>query len=210
MRYINRYYGKNVTIVFDGYETDTTKVAERNRRSVKNSSLDYAFEEDMQLKVAQDKFLSNTNNKARFITKLRQHLTENSISSEQADGDADRLIVTTAIDSSFSNVVIVVEDIDVLVLLIALTPDTKEIYFLKPPRGKTPQKVYSSDSLDELPNCKENVLFLHAFTGCDTTSAFFNKGKSKFATMFESRKSLQKAAEVFKQKKVYKTLLKLE
>lgn len=79
-----------------------------------------------------------------------------------------------------------------------VTPSEKEIYFSKPPRGKIPRKVYSSASLDENPKCKQHVLFLHAFTGCDTTSAFHNKGKLKFAAKFEDQKHLQDAAEIFK------------
>lgn len=133
----------------------------------------------MQLKVAQEKFLSNENNKARFMSKLIPHLTYNEIKTKQAHSDADRLIVTTALDSLSFNVVVVAENNDVLVILIALTPEEKEIYFLKPPKTKTPQKVYSSASLNKIPKCKNHVLFLHAFTGCDTTSAFYNKTELK-------------------------------
>jgi hypothetical protein len=43
------------------------------------------------------------------------------------------------------------------------------------------------------------ILFLHAFTGCDTTSAFYNKGKITFPTRFEEQQHLQDAADVFKQ-----------
>lgn len=39
---------------------------------------------------------------------------------------------------------------------------------------------------------------MHAFTGCDTTSAFFNKGKIKFAKNFEKRHDLHELAGVFK------------
>ena len=45
--------------------------------------------------------------------------------------------------------------------------------------------------------CKKHILFLHALTGCDTTSAFYKKGKNKFPKLFESRIDLQNAAFIF-------------
>lgn len=62
--------------------------------------------------------------------------------------------------------------------------------FQKPSRGEVAHNFF-------LPKCKVHILFLHAFTGCDTTSAFFNKGKET-ATSFEKCKDLHDAAEVFK------------
>lgn len=52
--------------------------------------------------------------------------------------------------------------------------------------------------LNDFPKCKEHILFIHAFTGCDTTSAFFARSKTKFAKICESRTDVQNAAEVFK------------
>lgn len=130
---------------------------------------------------------------------LRETLAENEIFSCQAEADADRLIIETAINLQSENIVVVSEDVDVLVLLTALSPIDREIYFRKPPKGKIPQKVYSSKSIETiLPKCKEHILFLHAFTGCDTTSAFFQRGKNVFANNFEKRLDLQNAATIFK------------
>ncbi|KAF2894019.1 hypothetical protein ILUMI_12151 [Ignelater luminosus] len=90
-------------------------------------------------------------------------------------------------------------DVDVLVLLTALSPIDREIYFQKPAKGKIPQKLYSSKCLETvLPKCKQHILFLHSFTGCDTTSAFFQRGKNVFAKNLEKRPDLQNAAAVFK------------
>lgn len=105
---------------------------------------------------------------------MRLKLTDNNIFTCQAESDADKLIVDTAINLKTKNVVIVSEDIDVLVILTALVDEDREIYFLKPSRGKVQQKIFSSKSLENsFPKCKEHILFLHAFTGCDTTSTFF-------------------------------------
>jgi len=40
------------------------------------------------------------------------------------------------------------------------------------------QKIYSSQSIHHQENIKNNMLFLHAFYGCDTTLALFHKGKT--------------------------------
>ena len=57
------------------------------------------------------------------------------------------------------NVVVVVEDIDVLVLLTALTPPHREMYFFKPAKGTISTKIYSNKNLKEtLPMCKEYIL----------------------------------------------------
>lgn len=57
-------------------------------------------------------------------------------------------------------------------------------------------RVFSSNSF----NCKELeniVLFLHAFSGCATTSAFYNIGKYKLLNMFTKKKHLIPEAEKF-------------
>lgn len=44
---------------------------------------------------------------------------------------------------------------------------------------------------------KEHILFLHAVTGCNTTSTFFNKGKVKVMKLLENRLDLQSTAAMF-------------
>lgn len=172
---------------------------ERTRRCKKNACNDIIFDKTMPLKIAQEIFLSNAKNKSRLIDMLRETLTENKIFSCQAEADADRLIIETAVNLQSENIAVVSEDVDVLVLLTALSPPDREIYFRKPSKGKILQRAYSSKSLEKiLPKCKEHILFLHAFTGCDTTSAFFKRGKNVFAKNFEKRTDLQNAATVFK------------
>ena len=97
--------------------------------------------------------------------------------------------------------VIVLEDIDVLAILTHMCPENKTIYFLKPKKGNSPQSVYTGNSFDELYlNCKQHILFIHAFTGCDTTSAFYGKGKKDFAKICASSIEIQQAANIFKEK----------
>lgn len=44
---------------------------------------------------------------------------------------------------------------------------------------------------------KNHLFFIHAFTGCDTTSAFYNKGKNTFIKIFNNDNKLRAAAETF-------------
>ena len=75
--------------------------------------------------------------------------------------------------------VFVAENIDVLVILVALARQEKEVNFLKPSRGNSTQKVYLSASHNKMPTCKHHVLFLHTLRGCDTPSSFYNQLKIK-------------------------------
>lgn len=135
----------------------------------------------MKVPISQEKFLSNLSNKNRFISTLMQKLENVNIVSKQAQDDADVLIIKTAIEEAYTRKTIIVgEDVDLLVILIARTPSQKQLFFLKPGKGKVDTKIYSStNSIDHYNFGREHILFLHAVTGCDTTSTFFNKGKVK-------------------------------
>ncbi|GBN66329.1 hypothetical protein AVEN_262007-1 [Araneus ventricosus] len=45
---------------------------------------------------------------------------------------------------------------------------------------------------------KDNILFLHAFSGFDSTSAVSRQEKMKFAKLLDKDAGIQKATEVFK------------
>lgn len=60
--------------------------------------------------------------------------------------------------------------------------------------------MYLSKNLETiLQKCKQHIFFLHAFTDCDTKSAFSQREKN-FYKSFEKRPALQNAAAVFKSK----------
>lgn len=80
--------------------------------------------------------------------------------------------------------------------------DKKNIFFHKPAKGKTPAKVYSPNCFKHDKSVLENILFIRAFSGCDTTSSFYNIGKSKFISTLEKNPNLRSSVELFKQKKV--------
>lgn len=171
VQYVRRHFGHRVTVVFDGYTdcTKSIKVAEQRRRTTTtSSSSDILFDQFMTVPTSQQKFLANTHNKSRFILMLKERFTTENIFVKQADNDADVLIIETAIEQfNLTNTTIVVgEDVDLLVLLTARTP--------------TKSEIYSSKSLSAFAKCQNHILFLHAITGCDTTSAFFRRGKTIF------------------------------
>ena len=43
---------------------------------------------------------------------------------------------------------------------------------------------------------REHILFAHAFSGCDTTSAQFGKGKNSFLTLISKNKALQLVSDI--------------
>lgn len=207
VKYIKDYYGTSSFVVFDGYSTTTTKSSERNRRYVYKNSADVHMSVDswrsMILGITQEKFLGNNKNKAQLIEFLRMELRDANIESSQSIADADVDIVLKAIDTAAEcqgvKIAIVSEDTDVLAILAARAPIELEIFMLKPPIKTSPGTVYSSESLSQKSPCiRENILLLHAFTGCDTTSAFHFQGKVNFCKIFVKNADLEEHAEKFK------------
>lgn len=112
----------------------------------------------------------------KFIAMLSQKLEAANINVKQAQDDAGVLIIETTLEQSYTNTCIVVgEDVDLLVLLIARTPSDKEIYFLKPRKAKVITTIHYSQGFGPHTKSKDHILFLHAVTGCVTTSALFSR-----------------------------------
>lgn len=169
------------------------------RRTAKHSSADILFDAHMVPTVAQEKFLGNSNNKDRLITMLKNFFDTENISVFQASEDADKLIVSTAVEmtSKFTTVFIVGEDVDLLVLLTASSKNIGNIFLLKPGKKNAAPKFYNRHGI-QVEAAADNILFLHAFSGCDTTSAIYNQTKSKFISVFKNQPDLAKeCASVF-------------
>jgi len=131
-------------------------------------------------------FLSNDTNKQRLIFILREKLESENFIVKQAVEDADTLIVQSTIEiaNSAECVVMVGKDTDLLVLLSAPTPSIRSnIYFLKPGKGKSNPLCYNGKNFKYPKHVKNNILCLHAFNVCDTTSSFFRQGKMKFVKL---------------------------
>lgn len=199
VQYLRNHYGQNVVVIFDAYpdaDKKSTKNCERLRRAV-HSSPDVMFHEETMLQHTQEKILSNESNKKRFIDLLKKALQKANISVQQAVEDADLMIVNTAISvaSQYDSVRVVGEDIDLLVLLTALAPTHNNIFFQKCERGKAPDSYYSTTSFNH--KFTDVLLFIHAISGCDTTSGLFGQGKNKFISLFFKNPELLNKAALF-------------
>ncbi|GBM70643.1 hypothetical protein AVEN_117352-1 [Araneus ventricosus] len=108
---------------------------------------------------------------------------------KQAEKYADYLIIKSAleIEKRSQCLVVVREDIDLLVIIAAST-NSENIFFLKPGGGKTEDALYCAATLNIAPQIRGNILFLYAFSGCDTISALFRQVKRKFINVLNCNK----------------------
>ena len=125
-------------------------------------------------------FLSNVENKQSLINLVSQRMKDRGCHVIQSEGDADVEIVKAAVSmSSNKSTSLIGEDADLLVLLLhhASTSDGNKLYFYSD-KG-SPATVYDIKAMKKLlgNDVCSSLLFLHAFTGCDTTSAVFGIGK---------------------------------
>ncbi|GBN35230.1 hypothetical protein AVEN_75858-1 [Araneus ventricosus] len=137
----------------------------------------------------QDDFLSNYKIKQRLINMLRVKFQKEGCVVKQAEEDADYLIIKSAlqIEKRSQYVVVVGEDIDLLVIM-AASINSENIFFLKPGKGKAENALYCAATLNIAPQIRDNILFLHAFSGCDNISALFREGKKKFINVLNCSK----------------------
>jgi 5'-3' exonuclease len=173
---------QNPIIVMDGYNGTSTKDITHIRRSKGIQTNTITFTENMPLRVKKETFLLNELNKQRFVDLLVQELEKSNIEAIQSEGDADLLICQTAVDKADDYTVVVYgEDTDLLVLLCHYAKeDRHNIFFtsdkqmsMKNHRVWDISKTQSTLGID---GCRQ-LLFIHAITGCDTTSRLHGIGK---------------------------------
>lgn len=182
-----RNYGK-ATVVFDGYlDTPSIKDNTHDRRQQKHHPKVSVTLETI-FNGKKDEFLSNGHNKQRLINLISEKLKEHGCKVINTDGDADYHIVKAAIAASETQTTTLIgEDTDLLILLLYhMDPDRKTLYFRSDNKSRKQLRVYNINKLkcllgDKL--CSE-LPFIHAFTGCDTTSRIFGVGKKSFFEKF--------------------------
>ena len=206
VNYVLSHYGKAM-IVFDGYpEGPTTKDVAHQRRQMKHASASVHVSDIMIFQGKKVDFLSNMVNKQRFIHLLADHLSQIGCYVVHAQADADLLIVQTAIDAANKDLtqptVVVADDTDILILLCwHLPPTTPSVYFRPeshPGTKKTPKCwniAVMKEVLDQ--NLCNNILFVHAMLGCDTTSALYGVGKIIGLNLITTNKVFLEQAQVF-------------
>ncbi|KAJ8876593.1 hypothetical protein PR048_021038 [Dryococelus australis] len=97
--------------------------------------------------VQQENFLANEKNKTKLIEWLVETLTARRIEASTTMRDTDGSIVRCGNVNSHSSVIVIGEDVDLFVLLTALTPLHRKVYFMKPGRENIEDKVYSTRQL---------------------------------------------------------------
>lgn len=194
--FLEQRYGQ-CYVVFDGYGISCTKDSERKRRSRSSASVDIIVEDSVFVTTTQQDFLANSVNKARLISLLKVHLESSGFHVIQATSDADTLLVATAMHIAISGIsVLVGQDTDLLVLLVALV--TNNVFMLIPGTSKRADRVFNVRKLQEgLGDMAQHLLFLHAFTGCDTTSAIFNKGKKAAFKTLKNDEAIRNHVDIF-------------
>lgn len=200
-----RTFGQSVQVVFDGYGNEPSiKDHEHFRRSAKVGTVAMTRQVDERTREIgpQEAFLANIENKRAFIGVLSKYLTKSGFNVHQSSGDADTDIVSKALTcacSTSSPVAVIAEDTDILVLLLhhrtGLMP---EVYFVsQPKRGKggkvidgksisisQVQKILGTEACQLMP-------VVHAFGGCDSTSAVFGLGKGAMLKRIQGNEKLQ-------------------
>ena len=202
--YITKRFGEETTVVFDGYSsTPSTKDVTHLRRTKEKISREVQFTKTSQMNMKKQQFLANTTNKQNFINMLSSSLREVELNTVHASDDADSLIVKTAVEiaDAFNKPTAVIgEDTDLLILLLNfVNKDGPAIYMMSDKKSTKSKIFFINEMKTQLGEtfCK-NVLFMHAFLGCDTTSRIYSIGKGVIVKKFiEEDLLFQKCAEIF-------------
>ena len=119
--YIRKNHSGCVTVVFNGYRDEGTNSHEHVRRNSIPQSCNVDIHEENPAPFTQDRFLSNTENKANFINFLSQHLIQSGYSTINGPCDADSTIVKIPLDmanTGWGHVTVVADDTDNAVMLV--------------------------------------------------------------------------------------------
>ena len=202
VEYVKKY--SHPTIVFDGYSAGpSTKDTAHLRRTGGRVGPEVKFTEDMFLKSKKEQFLANSTNKQRFINLLSGKMEENGIKTVHAVGDADLLIVQTTVSAAaYGPTVLVGEDTDLLVLLCHHADLNSSDIFFKSDSKQTASKkkrIWSIKWIKQKlgPEVCHLLPFVHAITGCDTTSRLFGIGKGIALKKLRTDPHFKHQAEIF-------------
>ncbi|KAL2082773.1 hypothetical protein ACEWY4_022591 [Coilia grayii] len=176
-----RHYGSASTIVFDGYEEGPSIKDMTHLRRGQNIYPVVSFTVETEFSGKKEEFLSRNANKQKLIKMVSDELRKRGCTVINATGDADVDIVKAAVEASLLHPTTVIgEDTDLLVLLLYYAQGSNNLFF-RSDRSKAAgsPKVYDINHIKLVLGhevCSQ-LLFLHAMTGCDTTSRIFGVGK---------------------------------
>ena len=202
-KYINLKFGR-CNIVFDGYGNGASIKDHEHIHRMTRKSVDISVRCDIPAFCNQSAFLSNEKNKKQFIELLGKALEESGHHVLYSQGDADTLIVSTALDIAKSSrkVTVVSDDTDVLILLIYhWNTEFADIFFHSEAKKDITKTVpiYSIEdiTLSLGSNLKILILFIHAWSGCDTTSSMYGLGKTSIMKKLQNSNHLREISLLF-------------
>ena len=147
--FLKQRYQNLTTVVFDGYKSgpDTKDVAHLRRTRGKEGT-HVKCSTDTHLRMKKEVFLNNQENKQAFVDMLGVCLTSDGIHVLHAQGDADTMIVDTAINLARQNPTTVIgEDTDLLVLLLHHnTADLKQNQFRSDSKSTKTIKIWDIEA----------------------------------------------------------------
>ena len=135
-------------------------------------------------------------NKCQFIALLKDQFLSDGHQVYVCKGNVDTTIVSKSLEESKRCPVdVVADDTDVAVMLCYhwSKKQHKEVLFYQ--ERKMPN-AGAYKTVSELGDMKDHLLFIHAWSGCDTTSSIMNKGKSSFFKLVQKSSVLKAASEV--------------
>ena len=168
--YVQEHYG-HCCVIFDGYKQGPSIKDHEHQRRLGKACADIQVREFMEAHSNQQMF-----------SLLHQYLESDGQIVHTSRGYADTLIVTKALSyaAQGKEVNVVVDDTDILVLLMYhWTESMADVYFSSEAKKKKSQVwkvrdlVFKAEKL-----ITSNLLFVHAWSGCDTTSATYGHGKA--------------------------------
>ena len=200
--YILKHYGV-CTVVFDGYENGPSTKDHEHQRRITKSTANITINENMVVHRDQDQFLANSNNKLQLISLLSKDLSAAGHNIKQATDDADTLIASCALDiASEESVVVVADDIDILILLLYHFKSGMQDVLLKTGSKKCHKRVTKIVDIRETVSTIDvtiipSLLFVHAWSGCDTTSAIFGHSKVSVLRKLQNTSEMKNISYIF-------------
>ena len=194
---------KITVVVFDGYLLSTKDVTHQKRSGKVSSTVE--VKETNKCPTDRNTFLTNYANKGAFVKSLASNLRSLGFQVFECPSDADTTIVKVAIDIAQSqNVMVYSDDTDILCLLVHHyfhLSNLQNMYLSNMTRQKDQARnCYSiSDIVNQgaFKTVLSYILFAHAFTGCDTTSAIHKFGKTAIFKKLDNSKQLRNIADIF-------------
>lgn len=184
-------------VIFDGYSV-STKDATHSKREKSSNAIE--IQDQNRCPADRKSFLSNYTNKQAFIDWLSTHLADAGFEIVKCPADADTTIVKAAINQKGS-VNVYSDDTDILCLLLHHFDQSlkRDIILCEMTKAQHQARecVSIKQVIKKIGSAKlKYILFAHAFTGCDTTSAIHQFGKVSIFDKLK-KKELQRIADLF-------------